>query len=288
MLILFYSLGGLASSTIIPMTTALMGELVPLHERSKALGWLVAGPAALYLVGYPLVDRIGDWRKAFLLFALPIILLALVLTSIGIPSPESTPRQDDIFTGYRGILASRSAMACLISRGLGFGVWQIYLSLAASNLRQQFSMSRGLVSYLAIFQSLAYIAGALFAGKIISRFGRRDSTLYLSALLGLSTILRFNVAHLEVAIVVGLIICLLAGMWNTSSQSLNLEQLPGLRGPMMSMTSAFGSTGNALSLSLGGLLLIQYGWGVMGATIGVFGILAAMVLFSSAHDPTRT
>jgi len=52
----------------------------------------------------------------------------------------------------------------------------------------------------------------------------------------------------------------------------------------MSLTGAFGSIGSVLSLSLGGALLTQYGWGVMGLVIGVFGILAGGVLLLFARD----
>ena len=286
-LLLAYSVGGLASTMITPMTTALIGEHVRLEERSQALGWLMMGPAALYIVGYPLVNHIGDWRQAFLLFVLPIILIAMLLTVMGLPSSESMPRKSDILAGYKGIFTSRSALACLISNGLGLGVWQISLSLASSFYRQQLSMSRGLVAYITIVMALAYMAGALVSRKLIPIFGRRKAAAVSSVFLGLSTIIRFAVINQAVAITLGFLTCLLAGMRTTSSLSLNLEQLPELRGPMMSMTSAFGSTGNVLSLSLGGALLIQHGWMVMGVGIGVFGIIAGAILHLFAQDPTR-
>lgn len=286
-LLLAYSLGGLASTMIFPMTTALIGEHVPFEKRSQALGWLMAGPAALYLVGYPLVNYIGDWRQSFLLFALPVILIALLLTLIGLPSQESTPRKRDILSGYKGIFSCKSAIACLISHGFAVGVWQISLSLASSFYRQQLSMSRGLVAYITIGMALAFIAGALISRKTIPRFGLKNATMVSSVFLGLSTIIRFAIMDQVFAIILGLITCLLAGVRVTTSQGLNLEQLPELRGPMMSMTSAFGSTGTVLSLSLGGALLIQYGWRIMGVGIGVFGILAGVILYLFAQDPTR-
>jgi len=286
-LLMAYSLGGLASTMIIPMTTALMGEHVRFEKRSQALGWLMAGPAALYAVGYPLVNHIGDWRQAYLLFVLPIALIAILLTLVGLPPSESMPRKSDILAGYRGIFSSRSALACLISYGLGLGVWQISLSLAASFYRQQLSMSRGLVAYITIAMAFSYMAGALASRKIIPHLGVGNAVVASSVLLGLSTILRFAVSNQAIAVTLGLLTCLLAGIRVTTSQGLNLEQLPELRGPMMSMTLAFGSMGNVLSLSLGGALLIQHGWMVMGLGIGVFGIIAGAILHLFARDPTR-
>lgn len=285
-LIICYSLGGLAANTIFPMTTALLGEHVPLSERSKALGWMLAGPAAIYVVGYPIVNYIGDWRRAFLLFALPIILVALLLTFAGVPSTESKSRKEDIMAGYRGIMASKSALACLASTGLGMGVWAITLSLGSSFFRQQFSMSRGDVVYVTVGMALLYIAGTLVSRKIIPKYGRRNTAIASSALMGLFTIVYMISGNVIIALATCSIACFLAGVRVNASQGLNLEQLPDLRGPMMSLSSAFGSTGNVLSFSLSGYLLINYGWGVMGSVIGVFGVLAAIILYLYAEDPT--
>jgi predicted MFS family arabinose efflux permease len=285
-LIVCYSLGGLAANMIFPMTTALLGEHVPLSERSKALGWMLAGPAAIYVVGYPIVNYIGDWRRAFLLFALPIILVALLLSFAGIPSTESTSRKEDIMAGYKGIMASKSALACLVSSGLGLGVWQITLSLGSSFYRQQFSMSRGNVVYVTMGMALLYIAGTLTSRKIIPKYGRRNTAIASSALMGLFTITYTISGKVIIALVTASIVCFLSGVRVNASQGLNLEQLPDLRGPMMSLSSAFGSTGNVLSLSLSGYLLINYGWGVMGSVIGAFGVLASIILYLYAEDPT--
>ena len=86
---------------------------------------MFAGSAALYVVGYPIVNYIGDWRNSFLLFSLPIALAALLLSLTGIRSDELASSKVDIMAGIKGILTSKSALACLISTGLGLGVWQI-------------------------------------------------------------------------------------------------------------------------------------------------------------------
>lgn len=286
LLIVSYSLGGLAASIIIPMTTALLGEHIPLLERTKSLGWLIAGPAAIYVVGYPIVNYIGDWRRAFLLFALPIILMAILLTLFCIPSTEIDTRREDILAGYKGVLSSRSALACLVGSGMGLGVWMVTLSLNSSFFRQQFSMSRGIVVYITVVMALAYIAGTLLASKIIPRYGRRNTAIGASVLLGLFTILFTASFNILMALIAGLVTCFAAGVRTNASQGLNLEQLPDLRGSMMSLSSAFGSTGSVLSLILSGYLLIEYGWAFMGSVIGIFGFIAGIIFYLYAKDPT--
>jgi len=287
-LVIMYSLGGVAGNTILPMTTSLLGEHVPREDRTKSLGWLMAGPAALYIVGYPLVNYIDDWRLSFLLFVLPIILVALLLTIIGVPKHQSTPPRTDILAGYKGILSNKSAVACLVSYGLGLGAWQITLSLSTSNLRQQFLISRDVVVWITMLNAMMYIAGALVSRKVVSRYGVKTSSMFLNVLLGVFTICRFIVPDFVLAIVLSAIICVVAGLRSAAVNGLNLEQVPDLRGSMMSLTDAFGSIGNVLSLSLGGYLLIVYNWGIMGSIIGSFGFVAGLFLHMFVKERSKT
>lgn len=284
LLIIIYSIGGLAGNTIFPMTNSILGANVSSSDRPKALGWMFAGGAALYVVGYPLVNYIGDWRNAFLLFSLPFVLVALFLSLTGIRSDELASSKVDIMAGYKGILASKSALACLISTGLGLGVWQILLSLSSSFLRQKIGMSRGDAVYAIMAMALAFMSGSLSARKIIPKYGRKNTVVVSNILLALGLILFTASFNLVMALGVGMITCFIAGVRINATMSLNLEQLPELRGPMMSMSSAFGSTGNVLSLSLSGFLLINYGWGVMGSVIGILGLIAGVLVFLYAKE----
>jgi len=261
------------------MTNSILGANIPSSERPKVIGWMYAGGAALYVVGYPIVNYIGDWRNAFLLFSLPITLTALLLSLRGIRSDELASNNLDIMAGIKGILASKSALACLISTGLGIGVWQIILSLSSSFLRQKIGMSRGIVVYVIMAMALLYITGSLIARKIIPKVGRKNTVVASNILLALGTILFTQSFNIVLALGLGLITCFIAGVRENATTSLNLEQLPNLRGPMMSMSAAFGSTGNVLSLGFSGLLLIKYGWGIMGSVIGIFGVIAGVLVY---------
>ncbi len=287
-LLVLSSVLGFAANMVVPMTGSLIGEHFSADTRAKVMGWLIAGPAALYVIGYPIVNLIGDWKASFLLFALPLVVASLALTLVGVPDKENPPTGGDILAGYKGILTSGSALASLVTYGLGMGVWQISLALSASFYRQEFSMSRTLVSYYTMGMALTYVAGALVSGRIISNMGLKRTTLIMVALLGASTMIRFVPLNASVTVILGFTTCLFSGVFSAAAQSLNLGQIPRLRGTMMSMTSAFGSIGSVLSLGLGGALLSEYGWGVMGLMIGAFGILAGGVLLLFARDALST
>jgi len=287
-LVIIYSLGGLAASIIFPMTTALLGEYVLQENRSKVLGWMMAGGAALYTVGYPIVNYIGDWRNAFLYFALPLIVISLLLCIKGLPESNSRNENSDMFAGYRGIFSNRSAIVSLVGYSLGMGVWSLTLSLGSSFYREHLSLSRDMVSNITILLSLFYIFGAMVTSRLIPRWGYTRVVYGSLFILGLGTCIRFFVSDLYLNLCLGLINVFMAGVMGTSCQGLNLEQLPELRGPMMSMTNAFSSIGSTLSLGLSGVLLTVYGWGVTGAVIGVFGIIAGFLIYFMVQNPEHS
>jgi len=277
-LMIVFSLGGWATGMIMPMTTAIMGANIPREDRSKAMGGLMAGPAVLYVIGYPIVNYIGDWRQAFLFFALPLILVALLLTWMGVPVSETANPRTDVFAGYRGIFSNRSAIASLVGNMLGISVWTIPLSLASSYYRSHHGIPRGVIVYTISAMAMLFIGGSLISRRIISKIGYKKATMLFAIGLGLSTMFLFLDLQTTISIAFGFSTALMAGLFVSSSQGLNLEQIPELRGSMMSMVSAFGSAGSMLSLGLSSLLLIQYDWSTMGIVIGAFGLIGGVIV----------
>jgi predicted MFS family arabinose efflux permease len=78
---------------------------------------------------------------------------------------------------------------------------------------------------------------------------------------------------------------LFAAIQYSTSASLSLEQLPGARGSMMSMHTASSCLGYALGTSVGGLVLIYYGWDPLGAVLGGLGIIATAVYIFLSEGP---
>ncbi len=76
------------------------------------------------------------------------------------------------------------------------------------------------------------------------------------------------------------------GMGASAANSLTLEQVPKLRGTMMSLTSAAQSLGSALGAALGGAMLVLYNYLIMGIVLGALGIVAAIIFYILTIDPT--
>jgi predicted MFS family arabinose efflux permease len=78
------------------------------------------------------------------------------------------------------------------------------------------------------------------------------------------------------------------GMVASSANSLTLEQIPRLRGTMMSLDTAVINIGSALGTVAGGLALLYLNYEGLGIVLGAIGIFAAIVFFLLAKDPTKS
>ena len=286
-LVTIFALGGLATNMIIPMVTALVDQHVPNDRRTNALSYLIAGNAILYLIGMPFVNYLGDWRLSFLFLATPILLISLVFCVLLVPSEEMDQRSTDVLTGFKGVFSDRSAVACLFGQAFGSGAWMITLSLAFSFFRDVFLLSRENVVYLTFGTSFAFIVGALSARQIIPRFGWKRSTTVSVVFMGVGTVVYLSGVSFVLSLVFVLVASFFGGLNRSAAQGLNLGQLPLLSGSMMSLVSAFESVGTVVSISLGGFVLVWFGWGVLGGLVGVFGILGFLILNYYALEPER-
>jgi len=276
-----YSSGGLAFGIIFPMSTSLIGEYIIPENRSKVLGWMIAGNAAMYLIGPPIINYIGDWRQAYLIFALPIVVCSLILCSFILPPSETRSENVDILSGIKGVFSNKSALSSLIGYGLNAGVFSLVISLFASFYREQINVSLSTVSIITSVISLFYMIGALSANKIILKIGCKRTAYSTLFLIGLSAIVFFFITDFYVSALLLIVMTMIGGVMETSCQNLNLGQLPDHRSSMM---STFSNIGTAASLGFSGFLLIEYGWSVMGAIVGVFGVLASLLVYSFVSE----
>jgi predicted MFS family arabinose efflux permease len=78
------------------------------------------------------------------------------------------------------------------------------------------------------------------------------------------------------------------GMVATAANSLTLEQIPRLRGALMSVDAAAVNLGSALGAAVGGVALIAFGYEALGLSLGLLCIVGALVVSLLAIDPTKS
>jgi DHA1 family bicyclomycin/chloramphenicol resistance-like MFS transporter len=287
-----YALNGLGFALVNPMVNTLIGELLPVEKRTSVIGYTVAAMALFYVTGSLLTSYIAElagWRWAFMGLVFPVSALSLILALKAIPSIESTVKMgtSDVKAGFEAMLSNRSAVACVLGTALGITAWNFYLTYGASFWRQQYQISTMFVSIAMILTSLSYISGSLLCGRVVKKLGRIKLVIFSALLLGLATILVTYPTNFWYSYVIGIIASFCAGLMITSFTSLTLEQIPRFRGTMMSVYSAATSLGQLICASLGGFLLLRYGYNVLGIGLGVAGVLSSLVIYGFAVDPTK-
>ena len=291
LMLVSYSLSGVATAMVFPMVTTLVGDHLPLHRRGTAVGWIIAAGSLSYVVGAPvisLIAAVGGWRLTLVGFVIPISLVSLVLAIVGLPS---SPRTQQVgldgtmyLRSFKGALLNTSAAACLVGNVLRTISFVAIVLYGISFFRQRFLVSIDFASAIIIGAALCYTLGSLVAGRLVNRFGRKSPTV-LTALLGGVFIISFvYLRDLWLSLAVNFLGTWFSGMASSAANSLTLEQAPRFRGTMMSINSAALSLGNALGSAFGGVALVMFNYEVMGSILGAMGIFAALIFYLLTVD----
>jgi len=286
MMFVSYTMGGIAWAMIYPMTIALVGDLFTLEKRAVVISWVAGIPAVITVFGAPIIGYIGEWRHAFAIFVFPIALTSMILTLFSVPETEGKVKDADLLIGFKAVLSNKSAIACLVAQLMYSMAWIVIVMLSSSFLRQHHLVSTGLASLSYSGFALACFIGLRVGSKAVNMIGRKPSSVLLLAAFSFFSILFVLVPTATLAIIFGVTTSLFAGMFQTALNALTMEQLPGIRGSLMSLSSACARIGSALCTGIGGVILLTYGWLAMGSLFGSMGLLASFLLFNFATDPT--
>jgi len=77
------------------------------------------------------------------------------------------------------------------------------------------------------------------------------------------------------------------GMVASAANSLTLEQIPRIRGSLMSVDAAVVNLGSALGAAVGGAALIAFGYEGLGGSLGLLGVVGAAIVGFLAVDPAK-
>lgn len=290
-MLIFYSLSGVGTAMVFPMAITLVGEHFRLEMRGNAVGWIIAAGSISYLIGAPVIGfiaNISGWRFTLLEFVIPISLGSLFLASIGLPS-ASLSNKHEISRGlylesFKEVVSNRSALACLVGNILRMAAFMAILIYGVSFFRQGFSVSIDFASAIVIGAALCYTLGSLAAGRLVNKFGRKTVTIVTTFFAGIFTISFVYLPDLWLSLALFILSTWFSGMASSAANSLSLEQAPRFRGTMMSMNSAAISLGNAVGSAFGGLVLVLFNYEVMASTLGVMGIVAAIIFYLLTVD----
>ena len=118
----------------------------------------------------------------------------------------------------------------------------------------------------------------------MNKIGRKVSTVSITIIYGVVAILFVLVPNAYVAAGLGVFACLLMGLRQPAASSLTVEQVPAIRGSVMSFSSASESLGGMFGAMIASFFLLNYGWVTTGVILGSAAIIGALILQKFAKD----
>jgi predicted MFS family arabinose efflux permease len=293
-MLLAYSISGVGLAMINPMVNALVGDHFSFDIRARAVSLTVGAGALAYVLGPLVLDLLSDlggWRFSLMGFIIPLLFVSLVLAFFGIPSishtHETMASQSGLLSGFKEVSSCKSAWACLAGDTLRSASFAAVLYYGAAFFMQRFGASTDTATLIVLMAASCYTVGSLVSGRLVDKVGRKPFTAMTALLAGVFTVFFVYVPSFWASLLLNVAAAVSFGMVTAAAISLTLEQVPAYRGTMMSVDSAFVNLGYALGAAVGGMALLRFGYGGLGAALGLFGIVAATVFYLFAKDPTR-
>ncbi len=290
-MMIFYPFDGIGTIIVIAMAFSMIGETLPLEKRAKSIGLVTSAGIFSSAVGFAwagFLSSIAGWHSYLLWYVIPISFIALILVYLIVPSRkiETTINRSNYINSFKQVLLNKSAVACLFGNMfiIAAGIWSFF---AATFWRRQYGLPVQTVGIITLVVVLLYAVGSITGGRMINRCGRKRLT--IASWVGRGLLIGAIVFMPEFwsAFLTSCLATFVGGIAVSSGHSLTLEQAPLNRGTMMSISGVFGSIGASIGVSSGGLALGMFGFQLLGFTLGMFGLISAMIVYFFAKDPCR-
>ncbi|MHB8791613.1 MAG: MFS transporter [Desulfobulbaceae bacterium] len=293
-LAIYRALTGIFAASVMPVSLALIGDLVPLEQRQAAIGMFMG----ISFLGQGLSMAIGgsiayflNWRGVFALYAALSVLSTLLLFTLGRHIPSKTNPDSRFIRPYFTLLSHRqSAFTYLVVLLEGILIIGSF-SYLGGFLEHQFHfnyLTIGLI--MTAFGAMAVIGGRL-SGKMAPRLGRRKVLLIGLALAtaanGLLGALGTNLAVVVTAVgLLGLGFMLAHSSLLTRATMFAMKA----RGTAMSLVAFCFMGGGGIGTALGGKFIASASYpsffALYGALLAGLLVLAALVIRHEPHLET--
>jgi predicted MFS family arabinose efflux permease len=276
-----------------PAGTALLGASVPVERRATALGVFQMG-APVGIVAGAVVGSLAaaswGWRSAFLVVALPGVVLALLVLRLRDYPSVAQPSRARVTAEV--LLHARSALAAMLGGALLLVVFSTLYTWLPTYLERAYGMPPARAGVLASTVVLAGAAGTAGAGFAADRLARRNLRwrMLVPATTAVATTVTLGSAFAVVPPgATQMVLVLLGGATATTAigpaLAVILDVVPvGVRA---TATSMFAVVQNLMGLAVGpvltGVLADRWGLTVALAAVAGLGIAAGVALWGGSR-----
>jgi predicted MFS family arabinose efflux permease len=283
-------LAGAAAGVISALVVTVIADRVPYDRRGKAMGWVASAYFAAPILGVPAGAWLAEaqgWRSIYVVFALSAASLILAL-SAGLsetraqkPAPDGA-LENGVAAGlsrYVGFLRSRQTAVGAWSAFFVSGGITVFIVYLGTYLQSRFGLSLKAVGLVFLLSGAASVVGALGAGPVSDRAGKR--TIAVGGSAALAALLVLVPLAPGGPVLYGLLglVGFSAASRVAPLQSLVTELVPGAaRAAYVALRNTLSQVGIAFSASAGAALYARGGFAAVCYLACALSVGAAIML----------
>ena len=289
---IFFAIEGIGTTVVMVMTMTLVGEMLALKKRPKAVGWIMTGQTFAAMAGTLVISLffadVGSWRSYLLWFTLPVSLIALVAAYLGIPSSAKKQRKivgkEAYLSSFKQVFLNKSAAACLVGNMFAAAsvMWMVFF---VAFFMTRFGLSLATGALVAFGMAPTAALGQIVGGYLVNKGGRKKLWVTTSTIYGVTLPLLAFVPVLGIVLIIVYSREFISAIGRPAGINLILEQAPESRGTMLSVNSFLTWVGAGIGGAVGGVALAFFDYNGVILAFAAMILIAATIFFFLAEDP---
>ena len=261
----FYrALTGIFAASVMPISLALIGDLVPMEERQSAIGSFMG----ISFLGQGLSMAIGgtiayflNWRGVFGLYAVLAVISTILLFTIGKNIPSSKNPNSEFFMPYLRLISKSESLftyLIIILEGILILGSFSYIGAYISTTYKYNFLQIGLI--MTAFGIMAIIGGKI-GGKLANKVGRKKVLLAGLISATLADLVLYSMGNVLGMLIVGVALLGLGFIFAHSTLlTIATEFAQKARGIAMSLVAFCFMGGGGVGTAIGGKIIKIYGF----------------------------
>lgn len=279
---------GLAAGAFSTCSIAYVADYFPYHRRGVAMSVVQAGYFGALVIGVPVANQLAkwqSWRASFAFFGL-LSFAAFFLIALLLPEDKHQMKEDlsdrmaRRFDNIRVVFERADRIASIAAAFFVSGGFVGFFFYLGSWLRTSLLLDTGEINIFFIIVGFALVAGAVVAGPVSDKFGKRSlsiiSTVVLAPMLLLIPKLGWGILLFACFFLASTAFAFRQG----PLQALATELVPRrARGALVAVRNTASQIGIAVATAVSGLLYDQHGYGAVGIFSCIMTLAAAFCIF---------
>ncbi|HXG94258.1 MAG TPA: MFS transporter [Blastocatellia bacterium] len=289
---------GLAAGTFSTCSIAYVADYFPYHRRGVAMSVVQAGYFGALVIGVPVANQIAkwqSWRVSFAFFGV-VSLIAFILIALLLPEDKHKMAEQHLaerlarrFERIRIVFENSERVASIFAAFFVSGGFVGFFFYLGSWLKETLLLSPEGVNLFFVIVGFALVIGAVVAGAVADRFGKRAlsilSTLALAPMLFMIPRLNWGALLFVCFFIASMAFAFRQG----PLQALATELVPSYaRGALVAVRNTASQIGIAVATAASGALYDKYGYDAVGLFSGVMTMAAAVCIFMMREPRAET